>query len=111
MKLPFPPFFSSPQKFYQNFNRTFEARARGSQEAIDRRQPASISSSKTAKVQTELIRGHVKHYFAQEPHSLRFYKLRRHARTPLITLSTILLCGQESSTFFSRVFAIDTALN
>lgn len=48
------------------FNRTFETRARGSDEAIDR-QPAPISSSKTAEVQTELIRRHVKHYFARVP--------------------------------------------
>lgn len=45
------------------FNRTFETRARGSDEAIDR----PISSSKTAEVQTELIRRHVKHYFARVP--------------------------------------------
>ena len=41
-----------------------------------------------------------------ESHSLRFYKLRRHARTLLITLSTILI--ERSDPFFRL---IDTALN
>lgn len=61
--------FFSPESeiLWTIFNRTFETRARGSDETIDGRRPASISSSKTAEVQTELIRRHVKHYFARVP--------------------------------------------